>query len=717
MVLSRKSLIQARSTGLRLASSLLLGFVLALVIPVRTGGAAELRLVNDWTNAPFSTSAAEAFVDEGIVHLKGAVGLGTDPEITPQLQASLRPATRVYVAINLCNAEPGRLIIEPTGQISVQSSGIFEAAQCFTSLDGAKYARDAIGFTPLTLINGWTNAPFSTSNAAARLIDGIVYLKGAVSNGSVSGLFTLPLEMRPATDVYVPINLCAAKKGRLWIQPSGLVSVLTGTTFADAQCFTSLDGASFAPAAADFTNLALQNGWTNAPYSTSNAAASMVDGIVRFKGAVSSGAAALLFQLPASMRPSSDVYVGIDLCGSAPGRLLIQPSGNVSVQEPPDSGFTTTAQCFTSLDGASFVPAAPEGFADLPLQNGWVNGAYGTQTSAVALYDGIVHFKGAISGGSTTEVFTLPVTLRPEARAYVSVDMFAARVGRLIIDPDTGITTVQSADGLFSTAQDFVSLEGASYDKSATGIPATIPLTLINGWTPTVFDTATPGAARINGIVHLQGAVSSGLTNPIATLPPAMRPANAVYVSVGLCAAKKGRLVIQTSGDVWIGGLGTLADAQCFTSLDGLRFAPADAGFAPLTLLNGWATTIYATAGPSVTIHRDIVHLRGAISGGTTAELFTLPPVLRPQGNVYTPVDLCDGKKGRLIITPGGAVSVQALDDFGDAQCFTSLDGASYAVPEPTGPAALLSGLLLLAGIRSGRARRAQARAERGGVA
>lgn len=676
---------------------------LALVALSRAAGAAELRLFNDWTNAPFSTSVAEAFVDEGIVYLKGAVQGGSDPEIAVPLPEALRPAARVYVAINLCNAEPGRLIIEPTGQISVQSSTGFGAAQCFTSLDGARYARDATGFTPLALLNGWINAPFSTSSAAARLIDGVVHLKGAVSGGSASALFTLPVGMRPATDVYVPVNLCNAVKGRLWIAPSGLVSVQSTTDLTDAQCFTSLDGAAFAPAATGFTNVALLNGWTNAPYSTSDAAVSMVDGIVRFKGAVASGSDAVLFQLPPAMRPASDVYVEIDLCGAAPGRLWIQPSGEARVQEPPGSGFGSAAQCFTSLDGASFVPSPPDGFSDLPLQNGWIDGAYGTQTAGVALYDGVVHFRGAIASGSVAHVFTLPIVLRPESRAYVAVDLFGAETGRLVIDPDTGIATVQAADGLLSTAQGFVSLEGASYDKSSTGIPSSFALTLVNGWTPTGFGTAPPAASVVNDLVVLRGAVSSGASNLIATLLPAFRPATDVYVSVGLCNAAKGRLRITPSGEVSVFSTTAFADAQCFTSLDGVWFARSESGFAPLTPLGDWTPTVFGTSAPAATIHRDIVRLRGAISSGSTDTLFTLPPVLRPPATVYTPVDLCNGAKGRLVIQPSGSVRVQALDGFTDAQCFTSLDGAAYAVPEPAAGTAIGAGLLAMIGAASAR--------------
>jgi len=43
-------------------------------------------------------------------------------------------------------------------------------------------------------------------------------------------------------------------------------------------------------------------------------------------------------------------------------------------------------------------------------------------------------------------------------------------------------------------------------------------------------------------------------------------------------------------------------------------------------------------------------------------------------------VDLCHADNGRLHITPGGSVTVQAEGpNWANAQCFTSLDGASFA--------------------------------------
>ena len=156
-----------------------------------------------------------------------------------------------------------------------------------TSLDGASFAPAATGFSNLTLINGWVNAPFSTSNAAVKLVDGIVRFQGAIGAGSTAQPFVLPTAFTPATDVYVPVDLCNATNGRLHITPSGAVNIdAENGAFNNAQCFTSLDGASFAlstvivfpgPTFSSFVNLSPINGWFDAPFSTSNAAVDNVE--------------------------------------------------------------------------------------------------------------------------------------------------------------------------------------------------------------------------------------------------------------------------------------------------------------------------------------------------------------------------------------------------------------------------------------------------------
>jgi len=71
-------------------------------------------------------------------------------------------------------------------------------------------------------------------------------LQGSIeTSGDYTEPLVLPSSMIPQTSVYVPVDLCNATKGRLYIQPNGVVTVQAETTFADAQCFTSLDGVSF----------------------------------------------------------------------------------------------------------------------------------------------------------------------------------------------------------------------------------------------------------------------------------------------------------------------------------------------------------------------------------------------------------------------------------------------------------------------------------------
>ena len=322
----------------------------------------------------------------------------------------------------------------------------------------------------LGLKNGWINAPFATRNAGLSVASGIVHLKGAIASGTGSVAFTLPSGFRPAASMYVPVHLCNATKGRLFIQPSGDVSIQTLGSFSDAQCFTSLEGASFAPSPIGFTGLSLLNGWTHAPFGTGSAAVEIVDGIVHFRGAISGGTSAQLFTLPSQFRPSTMVYVPVDLCGAAEGRLIIQPSGDVTVQAR--SGALSEAQCFTSLDGASFTQD-PSAFTPLSLLNGWTGASFGTATPGVATIGGVVHLKGAISGGASPSVFTLPSAFRPATNTYVPVDLCNATKGRLLVQP-SGDVTVQAEGGVFTNAQCFTSLEGASFSIAQPHGPASV---------------------------------------------------------------------------------------------------------------------------------------------------------------------------------------------------------------------------------------------------
>jgi hypothetical protein len=323
-----------------------------------TSGWTPLTLQNGWTNSPFGTSAAAVHTISGIVHFKGAIATTGSNPVPFTLPAAFRPASVVFVPVDLCNATNGRLQIEPTGMVTVEAEGgTFSNAACFTSLDGVSFAKSASSFTPLTLQNGWTNSPFGTSAAEVHTISGIVHFKGAIATtGSNPVPFTLPAGFRPASAVFVPVDLCNATHGVLEIDKSGVVTVdAEGGAFSNAACFTSLDGVSYAKSASSFTPLTLQNGWFNSPFGTSAPAVHTISGIIHLKGAIAtSGTNPVPFTLPAAFRPVSVVFVPVDLCTATNGRLQIEPTGVVTVEA--EGGTFSNAACFTSLDGVSFAP-------------------------------------------------------------------------------------------------------------------------------------------------------------------------------------------------------------------------------------------------------------------------------------------------------------------------------------------------------------------------
>jgi hypothetical protein len=318
----------------------------------------RLTLEHHWHTYPGAARPAVADIS-GIVTFKGDIATKESnsnpvPFILPK---AFRPATNVYVASALCGANKGALYIQPTGVVTVESEGAFSNATCVTSLDGVSFAKSAASFTKLKLSNGWMNDPFDSSHAAVRRISGIVHFKGAVwTNGVNPEPFLLPKGFRPAAAVFLPVDLCNANKGRLYIQPDGVVEVSAEIGFSDAACLTSLDGVTFATSARSFSALTLQNGWQYYGSGTYKPRVAVTSGIVRFEGAIDTSGDPFngaVFTLPKGLRPAAKVYVEIDLCDANNGRLYILPSG--VVQMYAEGGTAEHAQCFTSLDGAWFT--------------------------------------------------------------------------------------------------------------------------------------------------------------------------------------------------------------------------------------------------------------------------------------------------------------------------------------------------------------------------
>jgi hypothetical protein len=618
----------------------------------------ELTLQNGWVNAPAETRNAGVALVQGLVQFKGTIASGINGAPF-NLPAAFRPSNDVYVSVNLSSGTMGRLRFQPGGAVTIEGS--LASAQGLTSLEGVSFAPSSSGFTTLTLQNSWTTYPGSAA-AAARIVGGVVHLRGAIRNGTTSTLFTLPAGFQPTVEQHVPINLCGNTPGRLHVFPSGVVSVEGGLS--SAQCFTSLDGAKFVQSSSGFTTLTLQNGWIPYGSGTGTPGAKVIDGVVHLKGAISSGANNVVFTLPASMRPASTVHVLVDMCGATKGRLAIPSHGQVSLS----TANFLNAQCFTSLDGVSFTRSD---YAPIVLAPGWTNNALSTSSAAVALINGVAQFKGGIGTmGTNNLVFNVPAEVRPSADVYLPVVLCDANKGRLQITP-AGDVFVSASN--WSAAKCLTSLEGASYAVSTSGFT---PLTLMNNWAQ--YNARPVAAKNINGTIRLSGAVANGTSGTIFDLPTAMSPPSDLFLPVDLCGGAKGRLYITP------GGLATVvasnfSDAQCFTSLEGVQFALNTGGASAPTLQNGWVNAPYATRNVRHSRALGTVRFQGAVGSGIDAPIFTLPDDLRPTNDIHLEIDLCGGAQGRLRIQPSGAVTVRALGSFGDASCFTSLEGASYS--------------------------------------
>ncbi len=214
--------------------------------PVSANGYTPLTLQNGWTAYSGARAPAVANVG-GIIRFQGAVTTTGTSSTIFTLPASMAPPTITYVTADLYLAAKGRLVISPTGAVSVQAQNTFSDAASFTSLEGVWFALSSSGYTALTLQNGW--ATYSTTRGpAVSVSNGIVRFQGAISTSGTNLLpFVLPGGFLPAASVYTPLDLYAASKGRFYIQSNGTVDVdPEGGTTTNATGFTSLEGVSFA---------------------------------------------------------------------------------------------------------------------------------------------------------------------------------------------------------------------------------------------------------------------------------------------------------------------------------------------------------------------------------------------------------------------------------------------------------------------------------------
>jgi hypothetical protein len=174
-----------------------------------------LGMINGWVGQSYGAALPATSTTpnaNGIVQLRGGMATSGSNQTPFAVPTNSIPSSAVYVPVDLFAGAFGRLFIDTAGNVIVMDEGAgFLNAPWFTSLENVSYAVNTNGFTPLTLLNGWQNAPYNTRNAAVINDNGTIRFQGAVANGTSSILFTLPAAFRPPTDVYIPIGLLYAQ--------------------------------------------------------------------------------------------------------------------------------------------------------------------------------------------------------------------------------------------------------------------------------------------------------------------------------------------------------------------------------------------------------------------------------------------------------------------------------------------------------------------------
>jgi hypothetical protein len=358
---------------------------------------------------------------------------------------------------------PARLWRRPLLAIAAVLAGTAALAQPAL----AAPATPSISYTDLTLINGWGQYPDSATPAVAN-VSSVITFRGAIktSSGNTNNVaFVLPSQFRPAKYVDVPVDMCDAASGELNIAPDGTVEVISSGAQSSATCFTSLDGASFALSTASYKGVTLQPGWKFFDNFYRGPRVRLAGGFVRFAGemiAKKTATSKLAIMLAPAYRPTTNVFIPINLCTGSIGTLDIRPNGMVTAQ-PPGTGNFWMDKCGASLDGASFA-LSPKSFTPLTLMNGWKNSPDKTAKAAARVVNGVVHLRGAISTkAGNPDAFILPASFRPSSAVYITVALCDGNQGRLEIQP-TGDVQVQTASD-WAAAQCMTSLDGATFAR------------------------------------------------------------------------------------------------------------------------------------------------------------------------------------------------------------------------------------------------------------
>jgi len=342
------------------------------------------------------------------------------------------------------------------------------------------------GWVNLDLINGWTNANGTSNPPAIGIVNGVVTFRGAIkaTNPTSNVAFSLGaskysgFRTNVLNAVYVAAAMSGNTAGTLFYNPflggnhavavmeNGVASNQVGT---NAKAFTSLDGAAFdrvvgSPINYDTEVWTSQYGFRQSiNCSGCGVYGKQVDGFARFQGLLTkldaNDTSGYLFTLTdPQLIPGNNVTVPLHLgqqgSNMSFGALTFYPSGDVYVNGQPFG-----ANSGTSFEGVWFSKTLAGNVA-LPLNTagGWH--AHSSRSVKVGKYGDVVRFQGAISGGSSTTIATLPAGYAPTKQVKLRGVASGPVPVTIVVNTNSTITF----EGVPTTvASSFLSLDGVSY--------------------------------------------------------------------------------------------------------------------------------------------------------------------------------------------------------------------------------------------------------------
>ena len=344
------------------------------------------------------------------------------------------------------------------------------------------------------------------------------------------------------------------------------------------------------------------------------------------------------------------------------------------------------------------------GWKTLTLKNGWE--AHGGTAPAVGVVNGVVTFRGALkapAGQVNPVAFVLDdPAYRPSPLdgLYLRTVLNGNVGGTLFYNPynDGQGNTHQvyvyqdgvSPPGLGAAARAFVSLDGVAFDKSYGDYIEHDP-----SWSSR-YQLREHGCAYVNGpcgafvklvdgFVRFQGLLGKNSPSDyggyLFTLPdPKYIPSNNVTVPLNLGGGQGsnqsfGAITIYPDGQVYVNGNPPAAASS--TSFEGVSFSKTLAGNVPLPLSNNWQA--YSSRSVKVGKYGDVVRFQGAISGGTSATIGTLPPGYAPPKTVRLVAVAPGPSPATVVVNTLGVITVEG-PPLSVSSLFLSLDGVSFGL-------------------------------------